>query len=497
MIRSSPLSLDVTAAVSHRHLDRRSVRASAPLLSRRRFSLISEPLLFLPKKWAAELHAIPEIEDTRTKEAKRNKLRRYAAARRTRNTVDSSGDSTSKTELLAEDGMYDMGVEADEASVQVKGTTSRSPDQLIELEGVTVDDVHQMEFNTPEKASDFYNNYSRLKGLASRQQKKIRNSTGQIVGYTFPHLAGFNKVPFTKQVMYNDVRKQRELQGRDVNVAIRFLEGIAGVDGRMFWWYKFLDCMQGKLPISMITDGDPSMRIAIQVVFLQDHHRLCTWHLLRNATQNIRDLRFTQLLRHCMLADMETEEFKTHWQSMVDKCGIFNVEIFESKVTDQCHVYRIKKYRRLDMTWIVVWKPVTNNFRFTCMRMASFGFPCVHILAVYVRLHLGALPDSLVLRRWAKIAKLTIISNACGEETIDHAATYRTRLGAFSQICKRLERVACTSDEDFKQYSKKLQSDAIVLEIKYGLRSAEPIVTNKLVRQGIKDPARVGTKGTR
>ncbi|QHN82614.1 uncharacterized protein DS421_20g697340 [Arachis hypogaea] len=48
MIRSSPLSLDVTAAVSHRHLDRRSVRASAPLLSRRRFSLISEPLLFLP-----------------------------------------------------------------------------------------------------------------------------------------------------------------------------------------------------------------------------------------------------------------------------------------------------------------------------------------------------------------------------------------------------------------------------------------------------------------
>ncbi|RYR34097.1 hypothetical protein Ahy_A10g048820 [Arachis hypogaea] len=35
--------------------------------------------------------------------------------------------------------------------------------------------------------------------------------------------------------MYNEVRKQRELQGGDVNAAIRFLEGVASVDGRMFW----------------------------------------------------------------------------------------------------------------------------------------------------------------------------------------------------------------------------------------------------------------------
>ncbi|KAL4306845.1 hypothetical protein AHAS_Ahas16G0219000 [Arachis hypogaea] len=75
-----------------------------------------------------------------------------------------------------QDGMYDMGVEADEALVQVKGITVGSPDQLIELEGFNVDDVLQMEFSTPEEASGFYNNYIRLKGFASRQGKKIRNS---------------------------------------------------------------------------------------------------------------------------------------------------------------------------------------------------------------------------------------------------------------------------------------------------------------------------------
>ncbi|XP_016206445.1 protein FAR1-RELATED SEQUENCE 5-like [Arachis ipaensis] len=155
-----------------------------------------------------------------------------------------------------------------------------------------------------------------------------------------------------------------------------------------------------------------------------------------------------------------TQEMFWRFRESLRRC--VRVRIFESKVTDQCHIYRIEKYRRPDMRWIVVWEPVTNNFRCTCMRMESFGLPCVHILAVCVKLDLCALPDSLVLRRWAKTAKLTIGS---GEETTDHAATYRSRLGAFSQICKRL-------------------------------RPAEPMVTSGLVRQGIKDPVRVRTKGT-
>ncbi|XP_057734631.1 protein FAR1-RELATED SEQUENCE 5-like [Arachis stenosperma] len=591
-----------------------------------------------------------------------------------------------------QDGMYDMGVEADKVSVQIEGTASGFPDQLINLEGVSVDDVLQMqgfrekkwlekmdrkrehkvvtrcgclaemrikkkdgignwyvsrfidEHNHEMVSAKFVNYLRSHRKISEVEIAHLTSMRG--IGISIPkiyesfaaQLGGFNKVPFTKQDMYNMVRRQRELQGGDVTTAIRFLEGVARIDGRMFWRYKvgaeehlhdlfwsdgrsqddyavfgdvlafdatygrnkynlpvvvfsgvnhhnqtcvfatemvscesqesyiwvlqqFLDCMQGKPPISVITDGDPAMRIAIQSVFPQAHHRLCAWHLLRNATQNICDPRFTQLLRHCMLADMEIKEFEMHWQSMVDECGVVDVEwvkdlyrkknswatayirgrffagirttsrceslhaklgrfvesrygvlefvtnfqrcvdflrdnedelefrscygtpvlqtefveleksgwskftremfwrfreslkrcvqvrIFESKVTDQSHIYKIEKYRRPDMRWIVVWEPVTNNFMCTCMRMESFGLPCVHILAVCVRLDLCALPDSLVLRRWAKTAKLTIGS---GEETTDHAATYRSRLGAFSQICKRLGRVACMSDEDFK-----------------------------------------------
>ncbi|RYR37418.1 hypothetical protein Ahy_A09g042306 isoform C [Arachis hypogaea] len=66
-------------------------------------------------------------------------------------------------------------------------------------------------------------------------------------------LGGFNLVTFTKQDMYNEIRKQRGFQGGDVSATIRYLEG--------------------KAPQSVITDGDPTMRIAIQSVFPNAHHR--------------------------------------------------------------------------------------------------------------------------------------------------------------------------------------------------------------------------------
>ncbi|KAL4315487.1 hypothetical protein AHAS_Ahas15G0190000 [Arachis hypogaea] len=48
------------------------------------------------------------------------------------------------------------------------------------------------------------------------------------------HVGGFNLTRFTKQDMYNEVRKQRSLQNRDVNAAVRYLEGVARVDNRMY-----------------------------------------------------------------------------------------------------------------------------------------------------------------------------------------------------------------------------------------------------------------------
>ncbi|XP_057755751.1 protein FAR1-RELATED SEQUENCE 8-like [Arachis stenosperma] len=60
---------------------------------------------------------------------------------------------------------------------------------------------------------------------------------------------------------------------------------------------RFLECMRGKAQKAVITDGDPSMRLAIMHVFPDAHHRLYVWHLLRNATAHVSQPRFTQLFK--------------------------------------------------------------------------------------------------------------------------------------------------------------------------------------------------------
>ncbi|XP_016178863.1 protein FAR1-RELATED SEQUENCE 5-like [Arachis ipaensis] len=80
--------------------------------------------------------------------------------------------------------------------------------------------------------------------------------------------------------------------------------------------------MKGKAPVSIITDGDRQMKSAIEQVFPEAHHRLCAWHLLRNATSNIGKPKFTRMFRDCMLGDYEVRTFQRKWFEMVEKFGV-------------------------------------------------------------------------------------------------------------------------------------------------------------------------------
>ncbi|KAL2990295.1 hypothetical protein AAZX31_11G191000 [Glycine max] len=69
---------------------------------------------------------------------------------------------------------------------------------------------------------------------------------------------------------------------------------------------QLLVAMKGKAPCSIITDGDLAMRNAITRVMPGVSHRLCAWHLLRNA-----------LSHKLMLGDFEVVEFEEKWKEMV------------------------------------------------------------------------------------------------------------------------------------------------------------------------------------
>ena len=87
---------------------------------------------------------------------------------------------------------------------------------------------------------------------------------------------------------------------------------------------QFLEAMDGKTPISVITDGDLSMRNAIRRVFPNAHHRLCAWHLARNATSNIKNPKFVPKFKRCMFGDFDIEEFESIWVELVAEFGLEN-----------------------------------------------------------------------------------------------------------------------------------------------------------------------------
>ncbi|RYQ88235.1 hypothetical protein Ahy_B09g095548 isoform B [Arachis hypogaea] len=210
--------------------------------------------------------------------------------------------------------------------------------------------------------------------------KEVGISIPNIFGSLASQCGGYENVNFSIKDMHNQVAKQRRQLPDDLTSAMAYLKTLAARDQNLFysldydlfgdvlafdatykknryrlsvvifsgvnhhnqivvfgaaivsnerkstyvWLLKqLLIAMKGKTPTSVITDGHPSMAIAIQEVFLNAHHRLCAWHLMRNATSNIHKPQITKMFTKLMLGDYELGVFEQKWEEMV---GFFGVE---------------------------------------------------------------------------------------------------------------------------------------------------------------------------
>ncbi|CAL5359008.1 unnamed protein product [Camellia sinensis] len=87
---------------------------------------------------------------------------------------------------------------------------------------------------------------------------------------------------------------------------------------------KLLEAMDNKRPLSVLTDEDMAMREAIQKVFPSAKHRLCNWHMHRNAKRNVRVDGFEGHFKHLMDLDANEVVFEEAWSKMVRKYGLQN-----------------------------------------------------------------------------------------------------------------------------------------------------------------------------
>ncbi|RYR03081.1 hypothetical protein Ahy_B06g081912 [Arachis hypogaea] len=125
---------------------------------------------------------------------------------------------------------------------------------------------------------------------------------------------GFNLVTFTKQDMYNEVRRQRGMQNGDVSAAIRYLEYVLAFDA---------------------TYGRNKYNLPIVVFSGVNHHnQTCVFECAMVSCKTQES--YIWLFRHCMLADMEVDEFEVQWEAMLDECRVCEVEWVKDLYRKNC-----------------------------------------------------------------------------------------------------------------------------------------------------------------
>ncbi|XP_028094615.1 protein FAR1-RELATED SEQUENCE 3-like [Camellia sinensis] len=152
------------------------------------------------------------------------------------------------------------------------------------------------------------------------QAMAMRNvgvKTSQIMDYMVNQSGSYENVGFIRTDLHNHIQAERraEVEDGDAQGALVYLCAKLDVDApnetiETHTWVleTFMEAMGNKAPVSVLTDGDKAMREAIRRVFPDARHRLCNWHLGKNAVSNVHISGFAHAFKQCM--DMETDETK-------------------------------------------------------------------------------------------------------------------------------------------------------------------------------------------
>ncbi|KAL4396977.1 hypothetical protein AHAS_Ahas01G0145800 [Arachis hypogaea] len=86
------------------------------------------------------------------------------------------------------------------------------------------------------------------------------------------------------------------------------------------------------------------------------------------------------------------------------------MKVINMRQTGSYVIYSIGLDQTPNEMWHVFYCDIEMEFNCSCMKMESFVIPCEHIVCVLVHEDIEELPRSLVLPRWTKTAKPTLLA---------------------------------------------------------------------------------------
>ncbi|KAF4352588.1 hypothetical protein G4B88_016767 [Cannabis sativa] len=82
--------------------------------------------------------------------------------------------------------------------------------------------------------------------------------------------------------------------------------------------------MEGKMPKTVLTDGCLSMKKALNKVMPETVHRICSWHLLKNAIFHIHKTGFTKEFKKLIFRYYSNSEWEDNWKKLKDAYNLSN-----------------------------------------------------------------------------------------------------------------------------------------------------------------------------
>ncbi|XP_016195369.1 protein FAR-RED IMPAIRED RESPONSE 1-like [Arachis ipaensis] len=255
---------------------------------------------------------------------------------------------------------------------------------------------------------------------------------------------------------------------------------------------NFLEVMMNKHPKFVVTDADEAMKEAINEIFPNTTHKLCGWHLQKNATLKIKDPELCESFQKFIYAKWDVDEFEEEWSKLVEEFGgsdmswidkqyenkesINNfikrfvhsrhnilelVENLERALQDYHNNKMVSQFKTINSDpvlttglpslelcatniytreifklrvkiFIVVYDRNEKKLECECCHWDHEGYPCSNMLCVLRREDVDEFSESLILKRWTRDAKKYTNDQTVESTANDAEKGFLMRYGAMS-----------------------------------------------------------------
>ncbi|TXG60642.1 hypothetical protein EZV62_015215 [Acer yangbiense] len=399
---------------------------------------------------------------------------------------------------------------------------------------------------SPRNHSQFLCSHRNVKDSDLAQVQSLRSvgmKTSQVMDQLVEQSGSYAAVGHTGKDLQNrfDTIRRSASHNSNADSIISYMTAKLEMDQRFFFRYTIME--DG----SIVTDGDRAMGKAISLVMPSAVHRLCSWHLERNAQTNStqRSESINYFLNRFLYRRLKLYEFINHIDKamsrlrnneMNDDFDTINehpvlvthllqlekhaAEVYtrntfawvrdeiksEAKlsilncVDDMDSVmYTFKTFAVGDKTWKVRYTPFTNNFKCSCKMFQTMGIPCCHAFSVMKAMNQHHIPARLIMQRWTKNAK--DVSELDSSYTITTPNVMQlARYGALSSKCSKMSYFASMSTEGYKAAN--VAIDKLTIQMK-GLLPLSSTSREENIHQSktkssvqVKNPVVAATKGS-